>query len=88
MTTAAANITRQIHLISQANGEHSAQVERVAGRLKSIRTVVDRNTSDARETSGSSGALVSHAEALRSLLPRAASRNGRQPQPRRSTNRA
>ena len=37
-------------IISQANGEHSAQVERVAGRLKSIRAVVDRNTSDARET--------------------------------------
>jgi methyl-accepting chemotaxis protein len=79
VATAAANITKQIRMISLANKDHSGGTARVLGQLKNVRAVSERNTQGVQETRGSTTDLVAQAEALRSSLQRSGSAGGRQP---------
>ena len=60
---ATTSIGKQIRLLSGANSEHSGGAARVLTQLKSIRPVSERNTQGVRQTRGSTGELVSQAEA-------------------------
>jgi methyl-accepting chemotaxis protein len=59
---------KQIRQLSGANAAHSGGAARVLTQLKSIRAVSERNTQSVRQTRGSTGDLVSQAEALRTAL--------------------
>jgi methyl-accepting chemotaxis protein len=73
---ATANISRQMRLVSTANREHSAGAVRVLGQLKSVRAVSERNTQGVRESRGTTGQLLEHAEALRAVVSRSSGKNG------------
>ncbi len=68
ITSATANITRQMRLLSGANKEHTGAAARVLGQLRTIRAVTDRNSQGVRDTLGNTNDLVAHAEALRDAL--------------------
>jgi methyl-accepting chemotaxis protein len=85
MTTATANTSAQIALISQANRERSEACAGLAGRMKEIRNIAERNAAGVKATRGSTGQLVSRAKSLRTLVARASARPGGDRPPRPSS---
>ena len=78
---ATAHIGKQIRLVATANREHSAGAGRLLGQLKNVRSVSERNTQGVRESRGTTGQLLEHAEALKAAISRGVAKNGR---PRRN----
>jgi methyl-accepting chemotaxis protein len=81
ITTATANTTKQIKLITHANREHAQVSETLLTELGEVRRVTDRNARGVQQTRVSTADLLRHAETLNDIVERGAGRrpgaNGR-----------
>ena len=64
MSSATSNTTKQIALITKANKERADACAGIAGQMKDIRRITERNASGVKQTRGSTGDLVTQAQAL------------------------
>jgi methyl-accepting chemotaxis protein len=77
MTSATANTTKQLAMITRANKERADASAAIVGQLREVRRVTERNAAGVKAARGSTGQLVARAETLRTLMaPTPARRNG------------